>query len=76
LIAAGLHVRPISLNSAVTISNDCIADDITSPTDYGTSGYIGNPGDAIVPVPDHAGAAVPRTRGTRSERDVDKAARL
>jgi len=29
-----------------------------------------------VPVPDHAGAAVPRTRGTRSERDVDKAARL
>jgi type VI secretion system secreted protein VgrG len=50
--------RAFALNAAVTmdtntISNDCLADDITGPSDYGTEGYSGS-GDtpvAVVPVP-------------------------
>ena len=48
--------RAIALNAAVTldqntISNDCIADNISGPTDYGSGGYSGYPSSQTVPEP-------------------------
>lgn len=48
--------RAIALNAAVTmdtntISNDCIADNISGPTDYGSGGYSGYPSSQPVPEP-------------------------
>ncbi|MEO5813536.1 MAG: ice-binding family protein [Rhodanobacter sp.] len=48
--------RAIALNAAVTmdtntISIDCLADNISGPTDYGSKGYSGS-GDVTVPVPE------------------------
>lgn len=49
--------RAIALNAAVTldqntISNDCVADNISGPTDYDSGGYSGNPGGGVhVPEP-------------------------
>jgi len=49
--------RAIALNAAVTmdtntISNDCEADNINGPTDYGSEGYSGSGGVAVtVPEP-------------------------
>lgn len=48
--------RAIALNGAVTmdtntISNDCIADKISGPTDYGSVGYSGYPVSQPVPEP-------------------------
>ncbi|MHB9102981.1 MAG: ice-binding family protein [Sulfuricella sp.] len=48
--------RAIALNAAVTmdtntISNDCIADNISGPTDYGSGGYSGYPVSQPVPEP-------------------------
>lgn len=47
--------RAFALNAAVTmdtntISNDCLADDIDGPTDYGSEGYSGS-GTTVVTVP-------------------------
>jgi type VI secretion system secreted protein VgrG len=55
--------RAIALHGAVTmdtntISNDCAADNIASGTDYGSVGFSGNPGDAVVPVPEPATLAL------------------
>src|SRR5680860_205502 len=49
--------RAIALNGAVTmdtntISNDCLLDNISGPSDYGSQGYSGNGGGAVtVPEP-------------------------
>ena len=54
--------RAIGLNGAVTmdtntISNDCVADNISGPTDYGSIGYSGN-GAVTVPVPEPSAFAL------------------
>jgi type VI secretion system secreted protein VgrG len=63
--------RAIALNAAVTmdtntLSNDCLADNISGPSDYGSGGYSGSGiGDRDRTRAGHAGAAGARTPGTR-----------